>query len=276
MHIPEYKRPEGEFAYLVRREFIPVKQPPIEQISLFPTIEDDIYQNIQQLLKKFKKHKARIKNIANKYNIDEKAAKKYYEAALQKFIHKLNYEHYLRNKEYLEWMYTPEAQTYFRQYIQECDERVRRYEQEFKQRITQGKEHVVSIIINDPELSKLLDNPAFSKINYHGPFSSLLNIPGITEHDTKILLARGYIQIEQGDPDTILKYNFPAKKEENTNRFVCIECGIELDYNDIGLNKKLGAKDERFYKCPRCLGMTEEEEESTIRFYRSSGCNMFI
>ncbi|WP_422446001.1 hypothetical protein [Thermoanaerobacterium sp. DL9XJH110] len=280
MNIPSYKRYEGEFSYLIIRaeDMHPnmFRKPIQEQISLFPTIEDEIYQDMPKYLKRYSRHKTRIKNIAKKYNIDGKTAKKYYKAAYHRFVYELNYKHFMRNKEYFEWLHTPEAEEYIRQYIQECDEQTERYKKEFEQRIRDGKEHVVSLEVEDPEVEKLLDNPFYADIIYHGPFSALIQNPGITEHDARILLARGYIKIEQGDPDTILQYDFPPKKDENPNRFYCINCGAELDYNDIGINKKLGAKDERFYKCPRCMGLKDEEKESMVRFYRSNGCNLFI
>lgn len=276
MVIPEFIEPEGEFAYLVN-SLNPSKTPVEEQISLFSTIQDKILQQMPRLLTKYKRKSAIIKYLSKKYEIERRQARKYFEEAFQKFALKLNYEHYVKNKEYFEWVKTPEGQEYILQQIQEYDERAKKYQDDLQQNIEAGKEHIVKIVVNDAELVKVLDNPLFARIDFQGPLSSLLKRPGITKHDMKILIARKYITILKGNPDTILNYDFPAKRtEDNIKRYWCTKCGAILDYNDIGLNKKLGITQERYYKCPRCLGLSHEEEESIINFYKSNGCNMFI
>jgi len=233
---------------------------------------------IPKMLKAKKRKSTMIKEIAKKYDIDLKKAKRVFETVYDIFVYELNRQHYLENKEYFDWLETPEAEELIRQYNAKCDEEYERRMREFDQRLREGKEHVVNIEVDDNELEKLLDNPFYAHLEYHGPLSGLLLVPGLTEHDAKILWAKGYIKIEHGNPDTILQYEFSAKKEEDEDRprYVCVECGMPLDYNDIGLNKKLGAKNEQFYKCPRCLGLTEEQEDELIEFYKSSGCRMFI
>lgn len=279
-NIPQYKRPEGEFTYLIlppwRIKSSIFKGAMAEQLSLFPSIEDEIYQDMPKLLKQYKGTSTRIKNIAKNYGISINKAQKLYKAAFEKFVYELNRKHYLENKEYFDWLETPEAAAYIKQYIQKCDEEYERRKREFEQRIREGKEHVVRIEVNDNELQKLLDNPFYANIQYYGPFSALIQSSGLTEHDAKILWVNKHIQIEKGNPETILSYDFPPKRTENHNKFKCIICGAELDYNDIGINKKLGAKHERFFKCPKCIGITDDKKESIVRFYRSTGCNMFI
>lgn len=279
--IPHYKRP-SEFTYLILPEWriksSMFKQQATQQLSLIKSIEDEVFEMMPKLLKTHKRKTTQIKEIAKRYDLNLNEAKRIYEAAYDMFVYELNRKHYLENKEYFDWLEKPETAEFIRQYIEKCDEEYERRKKEFENRVREGKEHVVRIEVNDSELEKLLDNPFYASINYHGPFSALIQSPGITEHDVKILLARGYIKIEAGNPDTILQYEFSTKREEDENRprYVCVECGMPLDYNDIGLNKKLGAKDEQFYKCPRCLGLTEEHEDELIEFYRSSGCRMFI
>lgn len=277
--IPPYKRPK-EFSYLILPEWriksVMFKQQPAQQLSLIRNIEDEVFEMMPKLLKTHKRKTTQIKEIAKRYDLNLNEAKRIYEAAYDMFVYELNRKHYLENKEYFDWLEKPETAEFIRQYIEKCDEEYERRKKEFENRIREGKEHVVRIEVNDSELEKLLDNPFYANIQYHGPFSALIQNPGITEHDAKILLARGHIQIEMGNPDTILQYDFPPKQEENQNRYVCIECGAPLDYNDVGINKKLGAKHEQFFKCPKCLGITEEQEEEMIQFYRSSGCRLFI
>lgn len=279
-NIPQYKRPEGEFAYLIlppwRIKSSIFKGAMAEQLSLFPSIEDEIYQDMPKLLSEYQRASTRIKSIAKKYSISINKAKKLYKVAFDKFVYELNRKHYLENKEYFDWLETPEAAAYIKQYIQKCDEEYERRINEFEERVKKGLEHVVRLEVNDPELEKILDNPFFANVIYYGPFSTLLEGPGLTEYDARILWTRGYIQIEHGNPDTILNYNFPPKRTDNPDKFRCIICGAELDYNDIGINKKLGAKHERFFKCPKCIGITDDKKESIVRFYRSTGCNMFI
>lgn len=279
--IPPLKRPK-EFAYLILPEWriksIMFKQQPAQQLSLIRSIEDEVFEMMPKLLKTHKRKSTQVKEIAKKYSLSLSKAKRIYEVAYDMFVYELNRKHYLENKEYFDWLEKPETAEFIRQYIKKCDEEYERRRREFEQCLREGEEHVVSIETDDEELEKLLDNPFYAHLEYHGPLSGLILAPGLTEHDAKILWAKGYIKIEHGNPDTILQYEFSAKKEEDENipRYVCVECGMPLDYNDVGLNKKLGAKSEQFYKCPRCLGMTEEQEEEVIQFYKSGGCRMFI
>lgn len=56
---------------------------------------------------------------------------------------------------------------------------------------------------------------------------------------------------------------------------MCSECGEILSQEQIGVNVKMGAHEESQYKCYPHLGITDEDAQSLIDYYKSTGCTLF-
>ena len=273
--------PEGPFTHLIKR---PRKDPPQKQLTLFETTEDRIKADIIKLKNKFIRKGTVIKHIAKKHELPLNKAKALYKKIVEEIRHELEYEYYIKNKDYFDWYESEEGQKEIREYINTLDKRKRKRDQIFELKLQKGKEHVVEVEIPEElktELQKILDNPRIANlINYHGPFSHFIKHPGLTEYDAKILHKNGCIKVIMGDEGMLFNHKFIKKEKlirsveiREIERFYC-ECGKELDYNTIGLNKKLGYRTKYF--CLECLGLSETEANSIMEFYKSSGCTMFI
>lgn len=275
MQVPKLKHPQGEFAGFIDMLNPPTK-PPLEQVSIFPTITDIVYEMMPSLLSKYKTKIARIRNIAKQINIDEKQAKKHYKAAYNRFVHELNYKHYIRNKDWFKWFNSSEFEKYLEKQERERICRMKKAKADIDHRIAVGKEHIIKVSVNNTDIVQVLDNYVLATFKYHGLFSSYINMTIVTEHDVKVLIKNQCMQILKGNPETILGYDFSTETKENMLRLKCSKCNKNLNYNDVGLNKKFGNKIKDNYKCPKCLGLNEKQAISIMGYYRSSGCDMFV
>lgn len=251
--------------------------PPPKQLSLIPTPEDDIIADIKRLAVSLKTKKARLRGIAKKHNITVQQAERLYKSAMERLKHELEYEKYVVNKEYYDWLNTPAHQEYVRLYLAETDRRLQEQERDFRERIANGQEHVVEVISN-PELMKYMDIPWAAEMRYHGPMTKACN--WLTEHDARILWVNKALILKDGNEATLFNHQFLTKDEIRQTpvdtvvpKEACAKCQTELDYNTVGFNRKIGMSD---YQCFKCLDVDPEYAKSVIAFYKSSGCNMFI
>ena len=275
--------PEGPFSHLIKK---PRKDPPLKQLTLFETFEDQVRTDIIKLKNKFIRKDTVIKHIAKNHELPISKAKTLYEKIVEEIRHELEYEYYIKNKDYFDWYKSEEGQKEIREYINTLEKRKQKRDQIFELKLQKGKEHVVEVVIPEelkPELQKILDNPRIANlVNYHGPFSHFIKHPGLTEYDAKILHKNGCIKVIMGDEGMLFNHKFIKKERLNSakheaekiERFYCDNCQKELDYNTIGLNKKLGYRTKYF--CLECLGLSEAEANSIMEFYKSLGCTMFI
>ncbi|MDD6094360.1 MAG: hypothetical protein PUC29_01275 [Clostridia bacterium] len=59
----------------------------------------------------------------------------------------------------------------------------------------------------------------------------------------------------------------------------CIKCGKKLNYNEIGLHKKMVNRGATEFMCISCLSehfkISEEELLRKIEYFRRTGCTLF-
>ena len=256
------------------------KEPPMpRQLSLFPTLEEQIIVELPNLPKRGKHQSTRIKWLAKKFEIPIPLAKRKYKVAMSILRAQVLYEEYCRFKDYFDWKETPEFHQYCKAYLAELEAKRAEELRIFNEKIARGEEHVVWIGELDHELNDILDNHIDCYQRGQCPASFLAK--RMTRHDFEVLNSRGLIEVLRGDPATLKDHPYleskPQPKEEPVsapNVYYC-QCGEILDYNIIGLNKKLGAYNDADFKCLRCLEMTEEEAHNIINYYKSSGCTLF-
>ncbi|KXS40201.1 MAG: hypothetical protein AWU54_2052, partial [Candidatus Frackibacter sp. T328-2] len=68
---------------------------------------------------------------------------------------------------------------------------------------------------------------------------------------------------------------FEFKGTEIESDHECSKCGIGLEYNEIGINKKLG-RNKSSWLCQDCLDINSEQFASITSRYKQTGCNLFI
>ncbi len=60
----------------------------------------------------------------------------------------------------------------------------------------------------------------------------------------------------------------------------CINCGKELEHNDIGAYKKFINRESTRFMCRKCLakelGVSEELINKKIEYFKLQGCTLFI
>lgn len=253
--------------------------PPVKQMTLFPTLEEKVYDRLGHYLARYKHKITRLKHISKEYDVDLPAARKAYEAAFDRLSQKATYEHYQRNREYIQWFHSPEGRQYFKNFKDWCDARLARNQAEFERRLADGVEHVVAIKCFDYDLRPVLDNPVWADMDGSGPITFMINRTGLTENDARILWVREYMTLRLGREETLFDHKFTTREElerrrqeRNENRVKCHRCDRELSYNDVGFAAKMGQPG----LCPGCIGADPEFVESVTQRYRSSGCQMFI
>jgi hypothetical protein len=255
------------------------KTPPPGKIqgTLFPLLDEIIEPEITKLWKYGKGKGTQVRNLAKKYKTTLKEMKKAIEVAKWRLKAKVLYEEYQQFKEYFDWLYTPEYHEYVKRYIEQLNAENEKRDKEFMVQIEAGTEHVVAIDWLDNKLNEILDYSVAHYEACQSPMSYLAKI--MTRKDFDILNERGLIKVVLGKPETLGNYEFAAKGEKHVAQeyivHQCIVCSESLEPNMIGLNKKLGAKDEGHYKCYQCLGISDEEANNLIEYYKSTGCTMF-
>lgn len=278
---PEYEdSTDPAIMRLVSPFHAPVRMPPARQLSLLPTLEDQVEEELPRLLR-YAHETARIRAIMRRFEVSKAEAARAYRIAFKRYAEQRAYEHYKRNRAWYEWVGTEDFRRYVQAYMDELDKRERERKEEFERRLAAGEEHVVQITpIQDEEVLRLLNNPDAARLDFHGPWQAFIDTVKLTEYDARILLAKKAIEIRQGDPETILsKHRFysladqAAREPDEVEPIRCDACGAVLDYNTIGLCNKLGQSP---YRCVACMGLDEKEAQNIIRYYKSSGCTMFI
>lgn len=358
---PEYHYPETPpwLIGALRREFsmfVPPKvKPPVRQVGLFPTLEDQVEEALPKIMAARRSVKKRVKMIAGKFGVTEKEAERAYKVALQRISDRFAYEHYERNKEWYAWVGSEEHKEYARLYMEDVERRNREADEDFRRRIAEGKEHVIrtdhispsrnmkaaelkvcaerlGVLLSDEDLEtwesqpwhdprpwpndpderearleqqraaweksqaekeailqrlypiadrllSMLDRPKFWDGIGQFPLSWAVQKMRITEKDLRIVYARKFARVALGDESTLFTaHTFyapkpgdePPRKEYEPPK--CSKCGKELTYNEVGLCSKLGWKDI----CQQCAGVSDEWVKDAIRYYKSTGCSLFI
>ena len=254
--------------------------PPPTQMSLFRSLQDDLQGSLLKIMAARQTVGARVRLIAKKHKVPLPEAGKAYKKTLARLTHDLQYKHYIDNKDYVDWLDTPEYREYCQTYLDLIDKRKYLWEQDFAQRVAAGTEHVIAIVYT-PELAVYLDWPVGSG-SYHGPMSHA--VQRMTEHDARILWVSKAMALVEGDESTLFNHAFITKdslrgradfarvEEQEQARIKCA-CGAVLDYNTVGFNRKLGTHP---YQCVLCLDVSQEYVNSVCKHYRSAGCTMFI
>lgn len=251
----------------------------VGQLSLFPILHDLFLNEFPTIIRRGKGKGTQIKWLANKFNVPITAAKKAYETAMIKARYQALYENYINNKEYFDWMETPDYHEHAAAVVKAFDDVLAERNRIFDEKVASGEEHVVRIEELDNALNSILDRNIEAYNRSQQPASFLAK--HMTRHDFEILNNRGLIEVWIGDPGTLANHPFldhlePEEvKPAKTNIFKC-SCGETLDINIVGLNKKLGAFEKVDFKCLSCLGMTEKEAQDMIDYYKGGGCTLFI
>lgn len=258
----------------------PRTSPPLSQGGLFgESLVTQVRGMLPRLVLQRKTRKARCRLIATSLNVALGEAEKAYDKAVECIQARLEYEHYVKNQEWYDWIGTPEYEDYVRSYLAEIDRRCKEEDEDFSRRIDDGNEHVISITaVNDEEVLGLLDYPERYISAIQTPISSAIRL---TEKDLRILLARGHARVILGDEDTLFTAHKFCEAQEDDEEWKphvfetpkCAECGAEMDYNQIGLSRKFGVEP---VKCQKCLGVPDEYRRNLEWFYKSQGCTMFI
>ena len=258
----------------------PRTSPPLSQGGLFgESLVTQVQGMLPRLVLQRKTRKARCRLIVASINVALGEAEKAYDKAVECIQAQFEYEHYVKNQEWYDWIGTPEYEDYVRSYLAEIDRRCKEEDEDFRRRIDKGKEHVISIAaVNDEEVLSLLDYPERYISAIQTPISSAIRL---TEKDLRILLARGHARVILGDQDTLFtahEFYEPSDEDEEGEPYVfetprCAECGAEMDYNQIGVSRKFGVEP---VKCQKCLGVSDDYRRDLERFYKSQGCTMFI
>lgn len=256
------------------------KKPPlIRQLTLFPTLEEQFLNELPDILKRGTYKITQIKWLAKKYNVPILAAKKAYKNAMRFERDRVLYEDYCRFKDYFDWKETPDYLQYCKNNIAELDAQLAKKIEIIDIKINNGEEHIVLIDELSDSLNDELDRHIDAYQRCQSPVSWLAE--RMTRHDFDVLNSRGLIEIIEGNPDTLANHPFLDIWEDEENQptipviYKC-QCGTILDFNIVGLNKKLGAISEADYKCLNCLEMTEKKAQDLISFYKNSGCNLFV
>ncbi len=277
---PRYEPPSDFLTMerLIRRYHATVPPPP-KQLSFVPSLEDQVEEQLPRLMLLRKQTKARIKAVAKRFGVELKPAATAYSKALQRYQHRMAYEHYLQNKAWYDWVGTDDYRRYVTEYMGEIDRRERERIAEFWQRIEAGEEHVVSVKVKQDLWQTL------GIASYHGPWQALIDTLHLTETGAKLMIERGVVKVEHGNPGTLIsghRYwvgDAPAARKGQActaepvgqEKSWCA-CGAEIDRNMMALNRKLGYSPPR---CLACLGIDEAEAKSIIWYYRESGCTLF-
>ena len=278
---PEYEdSTDPAIMRLVSPFHAPVRTPPARQLSLMPTLEDQVEEELPRLLR-YAYETARIRAIMRRFEVSKAEAARAYRVAFKRYAEQQAYEHYKRNQAWYEWVGTEDHRRYVQAYMAELDRREKERSVEFDRKLAAGEEHVVKIApIEDEEMVRLLNNPDAARLDFHGPWQAFIDRLKLTEYDARVLVARKAVAVVMGDPETLIaKHKFyrpddRAEREPNQEELIkCDVCGAVLDYNAVGLCNKLGQSP---YRCAACMGLDEKEAQSIIRYYRSSGCTMFI
>lgn len=274
-----------KFEYLIRKGgFAEGVDPPIKQQSLFPSLEDQVLDKIGYLLTKYKTIRARVRYICKRFDVDPSKGDRLYKKALSIFTHQLRYEHWIRNKDYFQWVSSEQGRQYLRNLSRWSAGRRAREIADFERKLKEGLEHVVSIDAHKAkDLLPVLDNVIWANMICSSPITFLIDQSGLTENDARILWANGYMRLVLGREETLFDHKFLTQEEFETRqakrreedikrRAKCERCGKMLSYNEIGFATKLGQTGF----CPTCLGADEEYVQSVARHYKSTGCQMFI
>ncbi len=248
----------------------------IEQLCFVgEDIKKEIFRKLPEYLLSYKTNAAIIRKISKDFKLDSKTATKMFKRLFEYFKYELNFQNFLANKEFILFMHSKEGYEYLRSEVEKAEREFKRVLSNEKEKIKTGEDCLINLDGSkiDKTILKLLDNPKL-QIDYYGPFGVLAQLMKISKHDVLILLKQNILKVVEGDIERIIT-TLPDRVEEEKEELICSKCGCVLDYNDLGLNFKLGNKTEQLM-CYKCLGISDEEAISIISFYKSSGCNLFI
>lgn len=251
--------------------------PPLPpQPGLFGDTQFEAVLGMMPELDKLKTDTACITRVSAALGIDRNSARRLYLRAEEHYKHQLAYEQYLKYQDYYDWLRSDEGR---KARLWQYQEMLRAYAESLG--TVQEPLHVVSITpVGRDEVIRLLDATWWGTGGYYGPMDYLVyDLKHITRHDAQILLRRGYMQVIDGDPDTVLHaYDYPREVMQKYRQepVRCTRCGRGLHYNVVGVNQKLGAKSEEHYRCIDCLGISEAYAQSMVERFRSDDCPLFV
>jgi len=255
------------------------KDPPSpRRIGLWPTLEEQVLEALPVIITQRKTDRARIRMVAERFDIQERDAKRLFHSAIEQLKHEMQYEFYRGNKTYFDYEHTPEYYAHCRWFLRTLDEINKRQDEEAEQKIDAGQDHIIAIESHE-DLKQYLENQG-SRGWYSGPMSHAAEL-WLTEHDARILWVNKRLKLIRGHEATLFDHKFITmvelgiKRDDIVPRHTCSQCDAVLDYNVIGFNRKLGYPDDGML-CLSCMGVDREYMESVANHYRVTGCNMFI
>lgn len=248
---------------------------PIQPKLFKDATRKEVFSKYEKIKEKRTSKTAIIRNLKRQTSLEESVLKKIIEKEIseninEKNIQKLDYFNSLSDEEISQiFNKTKEIENKnekINNRIEVINKKIRNIKkEEFEFLIVSKKEVVVKINFRG------LEGVRFSNI-FQGPLSSFKNI--LSKEEVLIALRNHRIEIIKGDIEAIENIEF-TKYPEKRRKAHC-SCGSHLDYNMIGVNKKLGVKDNTQYKCKKCLGISESDYYNIISNYKRSGCNLFI
>lgn len=289
--VPEYHEPEYDPVLWPHASKWRTMEPPNaipvygqQQLFALPTLEDQAEALLPKLARKYKRESAQIKNLAKVLQISESRARRVYRAALDRYMRRAQWIHYQRNRAWYEFLKSAQFCQYVEAWMDAVDRRCAERDREFNEAIAQGREHVIAVGEADAEIRGRLSNGDAALWRYHGPMQRWIDLYRVTPADVQALLDASVLRLVEGNPETlIIGHTWPGPDEPDARCEPavpvdvgperCADCGAELTHNVVSLNVKLGYHPPR---CLKCLDLTEEEAEGIIRYYRDSGCTMFV
>ena len=246
----------------------------IQQKSLFGlSLEEEIIAALPAIWKTCKSPAAQLKRLAKKMKIDDlKFLEKAVGRATAMMKEEALFENYNAHADYFKWLESPDYLRHRDCYLAAAD---RRYKENAIAADLDEADHYIEISgirsSDNAELKSRL-KPFDNGRMYMNVFAAM-----ITQSDFNLLKENGMITLLSGDPETLGQYKFKPGDSPDpvTDITRCATCGGELSSETVGVNIKLGAHAPDQYKCYEHLGISEEDAQSLIDYYRSSGCPSF-
>lgn len=248
-----------------------------EQGSLFgDSLEDEIIAEFPAVWKCYKSPKAQIKQLAKRLKIDDvKFVEKAMEKAKAVLRERVLHENYIKHREYFDWKETPEYIQYQNQFRAAIAPRYAAGCAAVEDEIQNGEDHIIQIgdmtgLKRDAFISRMT---CFQNAEVYMSFFS----QSISRKDFSELLRRGLVSVIEGAKTSLLDYSFKVEDDgdKEETRHYCRLCGELLSPEAVGVNIKLGAQTPEDYQCYKHLGITQEQVQSMIAYYKSTGCPLF-
>ena len=248
-----------------------------EQGSLFgESLEDEIIAEFPAVWKCYKSPKAQIKQLAKRLKIaDVKFVEKAMEKAKVILRERVLHENYIKHREYFDWKETPDYTRYRNEFRAAILPRYAAGCSAIEDELQNGEDHLIQIA----DMTGLKRDEFISRMTcfQNGSIYMSFFSQSISRKDFSELLRRGLVTIIEGAKTSLLAYSFKAEdtQEKEDKRHYCRHCGELLSQEAVGVNIKLGAQTPEDYQCYKHLGITKEQVQSMIAYYKSTGCPLF-